>query len=329
MKVLINSALVKTHGKTVKYQGCERLAFEIACELHKQGHEVSVVAPRGSVYPEGIFVFEAETGGADAEQRSYPIYVDKLPSFDIIHDLSHYHVPAMNNPHLPTLNAFWHDPYIAKFPEPSYNIISLSEWGARRFRDIYKQGARFQETIVVDLNRYYPTFNSGNRFLSLGLMLPLKGHLEAMRLCRKLDVPLDGVGGRSPTDPDDYERCVRSLCFGKIVFHGDVDDNTKIDLMQSAKAMIFPQGQLEVHSHKSCEALACGCPVITWNKGAMREVIGNAGYVVDTEEEFLYAMEHCYISPSVCRERALRWSVDKVVKDYVGLYGEVANGLRW
>lgn len=310
-------------------------------ELHKLGHKVSVVAPKGSEYPEGVTVFETELGGAEVEQASFPLYSHTLAEYDVIHDLSHLHMPALQNPGLPAINVFWHDPWIRRYLEPNYNVVALSEWGAMRFREAYRQEVVVQETIIVPWE-YVPEFPEqpsspkvvdaqGNPiFLSLGLMLPLKGHLEAMRYCRKLGVGLDVVGGKMPTDDPSYEDTVRKLCTNGLKFWGDVDDGTKIMLMREAEALIYPMGQLEVHSHKFAEALACGCPAITYNKGAMKEVIGEAGYVVDTEEEFLEAMRNVgSFDRSLCVRQAERWRPEIVVTNYIKLYERVANGARW
>ena len=360
MKVLINSSVVLPHRPDARYQGIERLCREFALELLGLGHTVTITAPPDSEYPDGITVIEVAQGGADAENASFGSWKGRLGEFDVIHDFSHLHAPALTVAGLPALNVFWHDPYIAQFMEPGYNIIALSQYGADAFKAMYGQEARHQETIVIDLEKYAlpdailrdfsaapvqlhspaknsPRFRSQTqtidlklRFLSLGLMLPLKGHLEAMRLCRKLDVGLDVVGGTMPTDDQTYKGIVERLCDGgQIQYWGDVDDDTKIALMQNAKALIYPQGQLEVHSHKSIEAMACGCPVITYDRGAMKEVIGTGGVVVDTEAEFLNAMENIDCLDINPREWAQKWDIHKVVGDYLPLYEEVANGLRW
>lgn len=367
MKVLINSSVVRPHVESPRYQGIERLGKEFAIELTALGHEVTVTAPEGSQYPENIGVITVAMGGADAENASFPAWRHRLGEFDVIHDFSHLHSPALTIAGLPTLNVFWHDPHIAQFMEPGYNIIGLSQYAVEAFREIYKQDARHQETIVVDLEKYKSlektdsqnqcqsasknkdilkysprkkpvriAVQSGRndlklRFLSLGLMLPLKGHLEAMRLCRKLGVALDVVGGKMPTDDGSYMEIVQKLCDGYLIkFWGDVDDGTKISLMQSAAALVYPVGQLEIHSHKSVEAMACGCPVIAWDKGAMREVLGDGGgLVADNEAQFLSYMETIEdwnLNPA---EWATKWGVHKVVADYIPLYEEVANGLRW
>jgi len=331
MKVFIDSSVVHPHRKEVKYQGIERLCREFALELQAQGHQVTITAPAGSEYPEGITVLLVNSGGADVEQRNFQNYQQYLVGQDVIHSFSHFHAPAMFNPKLPVISIFWHDPFVARYPEPSYNMISLSEWGAKRFREAYRQEARYQESIVVDLETYKPQdIPKLPRFLSLGLMAPSKGHLESIRLCRKAGMCLDVVGGGYHPEAPDYTKAVKAVCDGKqIKFWGEVDDTTKLFLLKSSKAMLYTPGIEEVHSHKSCEAIACGTPVITFNKGCLMEVVGAGGRVVETEEEFLAAMLNPNRTVEECRFWANRWERRRVVQDYVHLYQQVADGLRW
>ena len=117
---------------------------------------------------------------------------------------------------------------------------------------------------------------------------------------------------------------------GELKFWGNCTDDVKISLMQSAKALIYPLALLEIHSHKSVEAMMCGCSVITYNLGAMKEVMGDYGCVVDTEEQFLAAMGAVPPTPEIVRNYALsRWATSKVVADCLKLLEEVAGGRRW
>ena len=100
--------------------------------------------------------------------------------------------------------------------------------------------------------------------------------------------------------------------------------------MQSAKALIYPVAQLEIHSHKAVEAMMCGCPVITYNIGALNEVVGLGGLVVNTEDEFIKAMQEVqYFPRDEVRKWALKWDRTNIVGDYVKLMEEVAGGKRW
>lgn len=331
MRVFIDSSVVHPHRKEVKYQGIERLCREFAIELDRLGHKVTVTAPEGSEYPSTITLVIVAAGGADVEQQNYQKYQEMLKEVDIIHSFSHFHAPAYFTK-VPMLSIFWHDPYIAKYPEPSFNMVSLSEWGAQRFREIYKQECRYQESIVVDMEMYKPISDVPKlpRLLSLGLMAPSKGHIESIRLCRKTDSGLDVVGGGFHPEAPDYAKAVKASCDGRLIkFWGEVDDPTKLFMMKSAKAILYTPGIEEVHSHKSCEAIACGTPVITYNKGALKEVVGGGGRVVDTEVELLDAMRNPNRSTKECRDWSMRWDVRKVVEDYVKLYEEVADGKRW
>ncbi len=328
MRILVNSAIAVPLSPNGQYYGCERLSYEYALKFKEFGHSVSFVAVEGSSLPEGIELIPAIQNN---EKDSYTRYASRLKEFDVILDLSHQHWPAMNMDGLPVVNIFWHDPYLAKFPEPKYNVIAISQYAKRVFEEVYKQEAYYQETIEVDPEVYQLGYGNSNRFLAVGKMSQEKGNLEAIRLARKLGVSLDVVGGRMPTDPDEYEALVKFLAYGNIKCWGNTTDQAKITLMQNARALIYPVYQLEIHSHKSVEAMMCGCPVITYNFGAMSEVIKDSygGFVVNSEEEFLWAMDRTLDREKVRQYAVDRWAVDKIVKNYLVLLEEVVSGRRW
>ena len=73
-----------------------------------------------------------------------------------------------------------------------------------------------------------------------------------------------------------------------------------------------------------------GCAVVTYDLGALKEVIGECGFVVKTEKEFLTAMERIdTINNTKVREWAMKWDARKIVGDYIPLMEKVVNGLRW
>ena len=199
---------------------------------------------------------------------------------------------------------------------------------------MYGLTARHQEIILADPVTYSLGTRRTNAYLPLGKMSPEKGNLEAMWIARKLGLKLYVVGGRMPTDDDSYERLVQKLCTKPLVYVGDCAESGKIRLLQTCKALIYAVGQLEIHSHKSVEAMMCGCPVIAYDMGALKEVIGPGGMVVQTCEQFEQAILEVGASgqlptPTQCRNWAMKWAKDTVVAEVLTLLEQVAGGLRW
>ena len=103
----------------------------------------------------------------------------------------------------------------------------------------------------------------------------------------------------------------------------------KRELYQRAKALILPYFQ-EAFGLITCEALACGTPVIGTDEGALKEIIqhGETGFLCKNKEDFINAIRNVdSLSPEACREDAVkRWNRLRVGREYLEIYAAVANG---
>lgn len=340
MRILIQSALAFAVTPELGYGGMERLAWDFADELRRQGHEVALMAPDNTIPPNGVELIGVgfdSIPNLNLERNAYENRMDSWKNFEVVHDLTHQHwFPRMCGLDIPSMSVFWHDPEIARFPQPDHNVVSLSEWAAERFEKVYGQEAKFQETILVDTEKYIYDSNVkvGDFLVFVGKMSHEKGALDAVRICKRAGMPLVIIGGKGlDTDPDDYQKQVINESTGDIKFLGNVSDEVKIECMQKARGLIYPVNQMEVTSYKNMEALMCGCPVITYNRGAMFHTIdnGKTGFLAEDEDGMIEAIQNIdSISRKFCHEESVRrWGKENVVRNYLSLYKEVAEGLRW
>jgi glycosyltransferase involved in cell wall biosynthesis len=170
-------------------------------------------------------------------------------------------------------------------------------------------------------------------------MAPEKGNLVAIELCKNANVPLDIVGGRgfektASDPPTEYEKQIQSHCDGEVIrLLGEVTEPQKLELMKTCKALIYATDHPEVTSHKVQEAMFCGAPVIVPNIGAMPEIVthGVNGYLCSRLDGYLWSMDNVdKLRPGDAYDALLKkYSIQEVVKSYIPLYEEVANGLRW
>lgn len=341
MKILLISPLGFPITPFSRYVGIERMVWEYSRQLVKD-HDVTVMGHTSSEFPEGVKTLPITPQGDDvfSELKQYQTYQGVLRTFDVIHDWSHLHLTSRFMPNMPTLNIFFHAPALAQYPKAPYNIIALSQWAAREFKRVYHQEARYQYSVGIDPEVYkISKRHRGDRFLTIGRMAPEKGNLTAISYCQALGFPLDIVGGRgreltSDKPLTDYEKAIQVRCDGKqIRLLGEVDDKTKIKLMQDCKALIYATDHPEVTSHKIQEAMLCGAPVIAPNIGAMPEIVthGVNGYLCDRADGFLWAMRNIdKLDPmKIYAETVERFSIENTVKNYIPLYEKVADGLRW
>ncbi len=86
------------------------------------------------------------------------------------------------------------------------------------------------------------------------------------------------------------------------------------------------------------EAMACGCPVIAWRNGAMRETVkeGRSGYLVDSMNSLIWVIKAVAMDPfymggdrKTCMDWAKQFSVEKMVSRYEELAIEALDGGGW
>ena len=94
-----------------------------------------------------------------------------------------------------------------------------------------------------------------------------------------------------------------------------------------ARALLHLIGFDEPFGLSVVEAMACGTPVIAYNRGSMPELIehGVTGFLVDTLDEAVAAIERVgEIDRATCRARvAERVSVERMADDYIRLYQQL------
>ncbi len=336
MKVLIISPLGYAVHSGLRYAGIERLAAEFAHELAKN-HEVTIMGRSDSHYDPSVEVIgylpeHGEDIFKEAELCTYLRHQSRFREYDVIHDFSHQHLAARFNK-LPTVNNIWHAPAVARFPKAPYNIICPSRWAVIEYRKHYGQTAKYMPTIVLDTTVYKLAGKKrNNRMLSLGMITPRKGHLEAARLCIEAEVPLD-IAGRKGGEAPDYEKAIDEICQNPLIdYLGEVSDEEKIDLFQTNAGLIFYNQEEEVTSHKIQEAMLCGMPVVCPPIGAIPEIVVDKrdGLLVRTDEEYIAALNNLPQPDRESHQRVVKaYGVKEVVAQWIPLYEQVADGLRW
>lgn len=325
------------------YGGIERLVTLFVKGLTEEGIAVTCVCPAGSRLPWGVR--RVETGDAVYDFRE-PGLLPALKrveweSMNCTLDFSHSkNVGRLCGPPGKHISPIWHDPIIMQPPVPGHNVVALSKWQADRFEITYQQGCRVFDPICIDVSPV-ASLPDMEYLLFIGKLDPSKGALAAIGIAKALKERLVIVGPVTPGDPPHYVEQVLALCDGKdIIYEGEVGDDYKNSLIAGAKALLYPVSYPaeygEAHSHKAVEAMAYGTPCIIYDQGAMREIVedGVTGFLISpnvTVESCGLALKACAtLDRAKCKERALeRWHYQAVVKRWIGLIEEVAEGAVW
>ena len=325
MKILLISPLGYAINGDTRYSGIEQLVYNYAKELNKE-HDVAVLGHVDSIFPDGI-TFYPSTPVEDvyllSELNQYQTYQNILKDFDVIHDFSHQHLASRYNK-LPSVNVFWHAPSVAQFIKAPYNIVGLSLWACREFERVYKQKARYMQTIALDTSTYkLSNKNRNDRFLCLGRITPNKGVYETCMLCKDLKLPLDVVG---KGDGDKYDNAVRAISDGiNIRYNGEVEEKTKVRFYQTCRALIYMTTEPEVGNQKIKEAMMCGAKILVSDIWAINEIVsrGVDGWFGDIKEG-IDNLDKLNIKKTYeCNKN--KYSIENMLPKYVYLYKEVVN----
>jgi glycosyltransferase involved in cell wall biosynthesis len=181
---------------------------------------------------------------------------------------------------------------------------------------------------ALDLSAYPAHPHRGDYLLFVGRLSFDKGAHRAIEVAKAADLPLKIAGKmREPLEKEYFEAHVRPNLAWGIEYLGEVSHDEKVELLQNARATLFPISWEEPFGLVMIESMACGTPVIATRWGAVPEVIehGRGGLIVDDHHAMAAAIEEAdRLDPAECRRYVEeRFSAERMVADYVAAYESV------
>src|SRR5919201_884956 len=172
---------------------------------------------------------------------------------------------------------------------PNLGFISLS-LNQRKPRPNYNWVANVPNALDLSVYPFRPY--RGDYLLFLGRMSPDKGAHRAVAVAMEAGLPLKIAGKmREPKEREYFEQFVAPHLGDGIEFLGEVSHGEEVELLQRARATLFPIEWEEPFGLVMIESMACGTPVIATRWGAVPEVIehGRSGIIVDDARETVAA----------------------------------------
>lgn len=226
---------------------------------------------------------------------------------------------TLHGPLLPTNQRY----YEAFRTQPFVSISEAQRLGAP---DLH-----YVRTIYhgIETQHYAPGHKQGY-LLFLGRISPEKGAHLAIEAAREAGLPLVMAAKIDPYDRAYFdERIAPHLDDSNVRYIGEVAGDRKREVLQGAIALLHLVQWAEPFGLTMAEALACGTPVIAMPFGSIPEIVsdGRTGYVVDSVGAAAAAARRLdRLDPEACRAEAVRrFSVERMVADYLALYGELVG----
>ncbi len=215
--------------------------------------------------------------------------------------------------------------YLLSFPK--VHLVTVSAFQQRQL-----EGHPRLHLIPHGLNLADYPFKADKEdfLLFLGRIYPDKGLHTAIRLAREAGVRLVIAGPVFEPDRPYFDQRIRDhIDGGQIVYLGPAHHARKVDLMRRAKALVLPLEVDETFGLAMIEAMACGTPVLAYDRGAVPEVVaqGETGFAVPTYEQLRDCLPRLTdLDPQRCREHVERnFSLDHMVKAYLRLYDNLGS----
>lgn len=118
----------------------------------------------------------------------------------------------------------------------------------------------------------------------------------------------------------------------QIVYIGELDEEQKKQWYRYCSGFLMPIQWDEPFGLTMIEAMACGTPVIAFNRGSVPEIVehGKTGFVVDTVDEMVEAVKHLdLLDAQECRFRVMRYFDSlKMAKTYLELYQNIIDSFK-
>jgi glycosyltransferase involved in cell wall biosynthesis len=211
---------------------------------------------------------------------------------------------------------------------PSIGLISISE-NQRSPKPHLNWVGNCPNALDLDLYPFAP--QRGDYLLFLGRMSWDKGAHRAVATAMEAGVPLKIAGKmREPLEVAYFDEFVRPHLSSEIEYVGEVSHGEKVELLQGARATLFPISWEEPFGLVMIESMACGTPVIATRWGAVPEVIepGLSGVIVEDWHDAIAALEEAdTITPESCRAYVEeRFAPGRMVRDYIAAYETLLGG---
>lgn len=323
MKIaIVSTVFIRTPPE--KYGGTERVVATLADGLVRLGHDVTLFATGDSVTQAKLdYLYDKPDWSWEKEGRHARYAFAKAGNFDIIHNHSYGGLPLAQDCLVPTVSTV--HSLSASYRQFKNNLyIAISQRQRFIFRELRKMRV-IHHGINIDV---FPFQEESQDYLVwVGRFCPEKGVHHAIKVAQALDMPLKLIGVIG--DVNYFNTTIKPYLSEQIQYLGEMGEE-KNHIVKKAKCFLMPIEWEEPFGLVMVEAMACGTPVIAFNRGSVMEVIehGKTGFIVTSEDEMIEAVQKIEeINRLECRNHVKeKFSVEQMVANHEIVYREMLDG---
>jgi len=326
------------------YGGTERVVSYITEALVELGHDVTLFASGDSqtkakleaVWPRALRLDPAIRDRIAPHMLLMEMVRRRADDFDVLHfHMDYYSFSLFKRQDTPFVTTL-HGRLDLPEQQPIFNtfdtapVISISD--AQRHP---LPQAKWLTTVYHGLpeTRYMPQPVEQTYLAFLGRISPEKRVDTAIRIAGRCGMKIKIAAKVDAADREYYEREIAPLMeLPYVEFVGEIDDHQKADFLSGAHALLFPIDWPEPFGLVMIESMACGTPVIAFNRGAVPEVVdeGVTGFIVEDEIGAVAAVNRLHTVPreGVRKRFEERFTSHRMAQQYVDAYQAVMRAQK-
>jgi glycosyltransferase involved in cell wall biosynthesis len=323
------------------YGGTERVVSYLTEALVQQGHDVTLFASGDSVTSakhEAVWprALRLDPTIRDA-MAPHALLLESVRKMAHEFDVLHFHLDYMPFPLFTQLNV----PFVTTLHgrldlnelQPVFNafpnapVVSISDSQRAPLR------ANWLQTVYHGLpsSLLTPRTDVKPEYLAfLGRICPEKRPDTAIKIAAQSGLPLKIAAKVDKVDQEYFEREIEPLLkTADVEFIGEINESQKPAFLSGAKALLLPIDWPEPFGLVMIEAMACGTPVIAFNRGSVPEVVdhGLTGFVVEDVYGAVAAVDRLgELSRHEIRAQfERRFTADTMAQNYVDVYSKMVQ----
>jgi glycosyltransferase involved in cell wall biosynthesis len=323
------------------YGGTERVVSWLTEELIALGHEVTLYASgdsETSARLEAVWPRALRLDGAVRDPNAlHMLMLERVyrhaSEFDFLHfHLDYYPFSLFSRqptPFVTTLHGRLdlpeHQPVFETFS--SVPVVSISNAQRRPLPQ-----AHWVRTVHHGLPErlLMPKPVKPSYFAFLGRIAPEKGIDRAIRIAQHCGMPLKIAAKVDRTDREYFDEQINPMIKAShSEYIGEISDKEKSEFLSGAMVLLVPIDWPEPFGLVMIEAMACGTPVIAYNRGSVPEVIedGLTGFIVEDENGAIGAVDRLgHLSRDAIRQQfEKRFTARRMAQDYLSVYRNLAD----
>lgn len=292
-----------------KYGGIERIVHYLTEELVRRGHQVTLFASGDSktkakltsVYPQGLLKDNIRWIDPLWNLENLARVFSQAKDFDIIHShLDLWTLFFQNLTKTPVVHTFHNRLNISSITNPKripdrlkiFELHKKNTYGcfiSKSQRELCS--IKFQNNWIVyngiDLSLYKFNPRPKDHFVWIARVDPYKGIENAIEAAERTGIKLVLAGRIDSWRKSYFEKKIKPHLGRKIKYLGQLSQDELCEFYGNAKATLYPIEWEEPFGLVVTESMACGTPVIAFDKGSMSEVIknGTSGFIVPFHDQ--------------------------------------------